>query len=344
MTAVVLDANAVVADLRLRSAAMRVLLRRSRDGLDTVVISTVAFAEIVSTYERAYRDSITDLKKGARQLERLRNDLADQSLLGDIEELEQPDNYEVWLRDELVEHEVEVRNPPGDAMAELVRRATARLLPFDSKGSGFRDALVWLTLKDYLITNHPTGELAFISNDRKAFWKDDGFHPALAQELTAAGIPGSQVTIYDSVTRFVRSRIADDPEVHNQVVDVVDTDFAQLMTNLEVLLTGQVLDIFNGYGEGVVVGFAGGADSHLAVDHVGSTDIEDDYLVTMALNTSLVVEVDGYDPVGDHYLIGNWTIHRIVAVSGIWQRDLHILGNLTIAAIEDLHPAEGYVM
>lgn len=334
-----LDANALAADYRLRSPSMRILLRRNQDDLDTVIIPTVVLAEAVSTYGRQYREAMTVLKKGVRQLARLRTDLEDFGLPEQLDELGSPDGYEAWLVDRLAEHEVTFREPPKDVIPGLIRRATDRTAPFDSNGNGFRDALVWMTFLDYLVGTHPAGEVAFISNDLRAFWTDKGLHRDLVLELQAAGIPSGQVTIYDSVPGFVTSRIADEPEVHNRVVEALDEDFAQLVVDLEVLLNGQVLDISGAFGEGVVLGFTG--QPRAIVDQVGSSDVGGEYLVTILLEAGIRVEVDGFDPNQDQYLSGEWTVDRIVPVSGVWRTGVDKLEHLTIGQIDALHSDEG---
>ena len=338
MTTVFLDSNALVADYRLRSAAMRVLLRRSRDGLDRVLVPNIVISEVARSYEREYRSAMSSLAKDFQRLQRLRTDLEDFGLEEDLAALEDSDDYEGWLIEALATNNVDICLPPADVINELVRRATLRLPPFDEKGNGFRDATVWLTLLRHLNEHPPYDASAFISDDRKAFWSENGLKSALTADLVANGFAPGHLTLFDTVTRFVTSRVTDDPIVHIEVAELIEDEFDQIRTNLEVMLAGTSLDIYGAFGEAVVTGLVG--EPQIAVNTVGASQVEHDYLVTMTLEASLLMDVDGYDPHNELYLQGEWVIERLIPLSGIWRADQHELDNLSVGMIDDLHPEE----
>ena len=81
-------------------------------------------------------------------------------------------------------------------------------------------------------------------------------------------------------------------------------------------------------------------DSQLVVEEVGALENTNDFLVSLTLNCTLLVEVVGYDPDEDLYLDGEWRIDRAVPVTGVWDTNQYELDNLTIGQIDDLYPQE----
>ena len=341
MSLVILDTNSVARDFRLRTPAMRFLLRRSNDGLDRVVLPSVALRESIAVYKRQYRDQIGKIEHAFKSLERLRSDLEDYEPLWE-EDLGEVDDYGQWLEQILGGNGIEIRDPP-EATLELVDRAANRVPPFDAKGQNFRDVLIWLTIMDVLRHDEPTGVVSFVSADRSAFWKDNNLHPNLIQEFDGLNLPGVQLLLFRSILDFVRSQITDEVEVHLQISELIDEELPQLLTNLDYLLSDQRLDIPGAYGDGVVRGVAHGAEPHLIVDHVGSIEGQAEFLVSMTLETDLTVEVDGFDTHFDTYLTGDWQITRSIPVTGIWLPNQQALDNLTIGPIEALASAGGYI-
>lgn len=320
---------------------MRFLLRRSRDGFDRVVLPSVALREAIAVYERQYREQTAKIENALKGLGRFRSDLEDYEPLWD-EELGELDNYDEWLAAQIAASDVEMRDPP-EATLELVDRATRRIPPFDAKGQNFRDALIWLTIMDLLRNDEPPGAVSFVSADRSAFWKDDEVHPQLVQEFEGLDLPGGHLLLFRSVSDFIRSQITDAVEVHLEVTELIDEELPQLLINLDYLLADQLLDIPGAYGDGVISGMAHGVEPHLIVEHVGSIDGQDEYLVTMTLVTDLSVEVEGFDPHFDTYLTGDWQITRAIPVTGTWIPNQQELDDLTIGTIDALATAGGYV-
>ncbi|MCH7583400.1 MAG: hypothetical protein IIC72_12315 [Acidobacteria bacterium] len=76
------------------------------------------------------------------------------------------------------------------------------------------------------------------------------------------------------------------------------------------------------------------------VEEVGALENTNDFLVSLTLNCTLLVEVVGYDPDEDLYLDGEWRIDRAVPVTGVWDTNQYELDNLTIGQIDDLYPQE----
>lgn len=89
--------------------------------------------------------------------------------------------------------------PPVDHAA-LVARAVGRRAPFDAKGGGYRDALVWADAVGLAAAGH---EVVLVSQDR-AFGADGALHSDLAAETEA--LPGS-VALAAELGEWLLSRL-----------------------------------------------------------------------------------------------------------------------------------------
>lgn len=75
---------------------------------------------------------------------------------------------------------------------ELVKRAVTRKPPFDEKGGGYRDSLVWAAVVELARTG---SDVALVSADRAFASKDDQLAPALKSEIEA--LPGDVELVRD---------------------------------------------------------------------------------------------------------------------------------------------------
>ena len=75
---------------------------------------------------------------------------------------------------------------------ELVRRAVTRTRPFDEKGGGYRDALIW---HDVLALARDGSDVALVTSDRAFLGDDGGLAPSLAVEV--APLAGSVELVRD---------------------------------------------------------------------------------------------------------------------------------------------------
>lgn len=79
-------------------------------------------------------------------------------------------DYEYHLRGRLDQMGAEIVDYPQPDHREIAARAIARSAPFDSDGNGYRDALLWHTFIDLLLTTEPEDPYAsLLSADKRAF-------------------------------------------------------------------------------------------------------------------------------------------------------------------------------
>jgi hypothetical protein len=180
-TYVVLDATEINRDWFLRGPDFEFLrFLISEAGLRAAIPESVV-AETVANQKRELHRARKQLEKAKLSLRRVAGrdvDLGpDFVTTGDYAEL-------LTARLEILD--IETLGLPDTSHAEVVRRATERVPPFDQSGSGYRDTLVWLSCLELAAA----GETVFlVSQDKDFAGGDHGLATPLAEEL--AELPGS---------------------------------------------------------------------------------------------------------------------------------------------------------
>lgn len=157
-----------------------------------VALPELALIEAAATHRRFCDDVAVRTRS-------LLNERLRMGLSYELKPLE-PFDYLAFI-DELLEEKVigfEKLPVPVIDHDELIQRAVNRIPPFDTKGSGYRDSLLWDNVKKLAAEGH---RVAFTSKD-KVFAGDDGqLVPSLAAEIES--LPGDVVLVRDLSTWLV---------------------------------------------------------------------------------------------------------------------------------------------
>lgn len=155
-TVVVLDTNVLQADWMMRGLAIRVLRFMSWHNYLTVVIPTVVLEEIVSNHDRQKRAAQTALAKLNRERHR--------DGLPVVREVADPVDYRTYINefmDEVVSS-WELAPYPAVQHEEIVKHSLSGSPPFDATDRGYRDFLVWETVRELAAQGR---HVVFASND-----------------------------------------------------------------------------------------------------------------------------------------------------------------------------------
>lgn len=162
----VLDTNILIANLRgLRpSNDLKLVLADCRSGRFTVVVPELVIEEIVNRRREDAQEAERNLRKAQSDLAAVGATLEVPTVdvLGAVAEFRQR------LVKMLTNGKVEVRGLPSVGHDRLVRRALDRRKPFNSKGAGYRDALIWETV--LAMADSPDTQVVLITNN----WRDFG--------------------------------------------------------------------------------------------------------------------------------------------------------------------------
>ncbi|WP_127792578.1 PIN domain-containing protein [Agromyces sp. LHK192] len=180
MKTIVLDATEVRRDWMQVGLTAQLLSHAIWQTLVTVVVPRSVLREVAGNYERE-RDAL------ARDLEKL-NSSRRRLGLTELSASDSKDSYESYLEsrfDEVLGFDV--AEWPAVSHEELVNRAVNRVPPFDHKGGGYRDSLVWASVVELARDGR---DVVLASADR-AFAGEDGVGLAKALAFEVGPLKGS---------------------------------------------------------------------------------------------------------------------------------------------------------
>jgi len=230
---VVLDSNCIVRrDWRLTSAPWRVLAYHARTNRCSVVLPELVVREAIGRYRAELASTVEKARSVAKELARLGVHTPTQAV--DLEAAVA--DYELALRAAIDEANGKVEHPPNVAILDLADRAIGRKPPFDAKGGGFRDAVLWEHVLATL--SKPWHRTVLVTADN-AFKEPNGELAAeLRDEVEARGSDRDSVQIAATIADYLRATGTDDPEAMDRVAAVVESEQEQIAENVRWLLTG----------------------------------------------------------------------------------------------------------
>lgn len=173
MKTLVLDATELRKDWLCAGLKFQLLRHMTHQALISVYVPASVFEEVIAHHRR----SVEDVRK------KLDGVVKDRRALG-LSPVRIDDagfDYRAYLTDRFDEVlAITVMSWPTVPHRELVARAVSRTPPFDEKGSGYRDSLVWASVLELAKSGH---DIAFASEDRIFAGKDDMLAPQLRAEI-----------------------------------------------------------------------------------------------------------------------------------------------------------------
>ena len=94
---------------------------------------------------------------------------------------------------------------PSASHEDLVKRATARRKPFNAKGSGYRDALIWQTVLD--LAMQVDEDIVLVSSDKDFQDAHGNLHGDLIEDLEGLGLPKTKVTLSTKLSDLVEKHV-----------------------------------------------------------------------------------------------------------------------------------------
>ncbi|HMK37655.1 MAG TPA: PIN domain-containing protein [Desulfomonilaceae bacterium] len=203
---VLLDSNIFIRDFKMASTSFQVLF----DGAESFEISllepSLVALEVVNKYREFLQSENKKLKDTAKDIVLLREMGLVKSLKEkEIDELCQ--QYEDYFQSKLNYLNGEMLDPDSLSHSTLIERAVKKRKPFDEKGRGYRDALIWELILDRLDSDDDT--LAFVTENTNDFADKAGdkphprsLHPDLIADLEDRGIDASRIHFHTSLAAF----------------------------------------------------------------------------------------------------------------------------------------------
>ena len=121
--------------------------------------------------------------------------------------------YKQYLLKELKQANIRIRKYPKTSHEEIVAYAISKKKPFKNNDSGYKDFLIWSTLKELCAEKkRPT---ILLTNDND-FLEHDKIHPDLKEDLIKSGINPELVGVCKSINKFNDLYLKD-------IYEIVDT-------------------------------------------------------------------------------------------------------------------------
>lgn len=198
---VVLDTNIFRSDILLRSKDFEILLDYLMKTESSIKLPQVIFDEILGVYKRTLKDRQSELEKVVKNINLSLSDAEKQVAISVIDIEGEVDNYSRFIRKKLKIHDRQIIPYNNDFLPEISHRLIERHKPANDKGYGFRDTLIWLTLKDICKKCHEK-QIVFISDNSGDFsdTSKKNLHESLVAECQADGV---KVNYYRSLKDFI---------------------------------------------------------------------------------------------------------------------------------------------
>ncbi|WP_144761293.1 PIN domain-containing protein [Curtobacterium sp. 9128] len=216
MVTVVLDTTELRRDWMLTGLTMRLLGYASWHRFLDVRVPTVCVEELVAHHGRQVTEAHTLWERASQSYRRLGLEVPSAPAALD---------YRAYVETRLDEHlGFDIMPLPNVAHWELLRRAVGRIPPFDDRGSGYRDSLVWANVADLARAGT---DVALVTADK--IFRDDGGGLTALLQSDIEDAAGSVVIVQD-LTRWLLEHLPWKSErASDAVATAQDEEFREYM-------------------------------------------------------------------------------------------------------------------
>ena len=200
----ILDSSIFIAERFGASAHLSALLFASRAVGYTVHIPRPALEEIVAAYSRRLESSAQKASATLVELSRLLGRDVDSSI-ADIDIAQETQFFRDRLSEQLMRTETKILDYPAISYEQLVRQATSRRRPFNEKGAGFRDALIWHSVLE--LASNVADDIVLVSSDKDFAGEHGQLHDDLKEDLANHQLSQDKVVLASSLADLVEKRV-----------------------------------------------------------------------------------------------------------------------------------------
>lgn len=221
---VVLDATVFCADFQMRGNAFRILLGGyRRAGLVPCVPESVR-DEVLNRYREECAGLMAKAERLTRDASRVLGRIIPHGFPAESTLDALASEYLVRLVDLVVDHDFDSLPYPRISHKELVARALARRRPFRESGAGYRDALLWSAVLEYLAQKREP--LAVITANTTDFGGGGELHADLRADLEAMNLPAGHVRLFHTLEELNHALIVPTLERLDDIRRKVETGAA----------------------------------------------------------------------------------------------------------------------
>jgi hypothetical protein len=232
---IVLDSNIFRGDFLLRSKDFEVLIDYLRKTNSSIILPQVILDEVKELYSRALKERLVTHNKAITNINIALADESKHLKAAEIDIDVEVKAYEAFIKSKLSIYDRRILPYTDSFLKEISIRAIKRQKPCGEDGQGFRDTLIWLTIKEYCRTCHEK-QITFISNNDKDFGNSEktDLHESLSTECEQLNI---RINYCKNVREFI--------ERHSVKIDVFNAEWVESNVDIEAV-NGMIEDEING--------------------------------------------------------------------------------------------------
>ncbi len=197
---VVLDTNIFYRDFLLRSNAFRILLESLKYVPARLCVPEIVLDETVAKYREALGERLVADTRARRRVGEilLQPPLAERPVSDEHAAVQA---YEAHLKARLAEAGTKFLPYPEESHKKVVERALRREKPFDTQGRGYRDYLIWASLRAEM--SHAAEEsVVLVTANTGDFCDGDALAESLRHDLARNSLPEANVSVMASLEAF----------------------------------------------------------------------------------------------------------------------------------------------
>jgi predicted nucleic acid-binding protein len=237
---IVLDTNIIFSDYHLTGAKIRNLCESVKSTGDFVFIPQVVIDEATNQYKKNLQGYKLKIDAVISDYKRLTNTKVENTLISDKTVTEEFENYLKISNEQIEKSGIKIIPYPCVLHKELVKRDLACKKPFTIEGKGYRDALIWESIKS--ICEEPFDTLAipeiiFISKNKKDFCeKNYSLHSDLKEDLDNSNINECAIKVVEDIDKFIAEYIKLKQKIKTDIIDKLNKDkkYNEIDLNIEI--------------------------------------------------------------------------------------------------------------
>lgn len=205
MKHIIIDTNVVHLDYQLTGVRITGLCSSCERLNHRVFIPEVVIDEMV----KQYRDEVNECTE---QINNALNKLKKRNVQIQLQSIDSAlitSGYERKLRDRINILGIHVIPYPKTTHKEMVARELNRRKPFKDSTKGYRDSLIWESIKEYCKQVPKRDDIVFLTENSDDFASKDKktFHPDLIEDCVNAGIDQDHIQLVTGVYKYVENEI-----------------------------------------------------------------------------------------------------------------------------------------
>lgn len=224
---VILDTNIIFSDFHLRGAKIKSLCESVKTTGDSVYIPAVVVDESINKYREKTKECKSKIEKAISDFKRLTGKDAGNNPISNEFILKEAEEYTETFKKQLRELGIIIIPYPSTPHQDLVKRDLARKKPFQETGKGYRDALIWESVKNICEKSSSLFEfpkIIFVNKNHKDFCEKGPLHPDLREDLVNNGINEDYIRVIEDIDIFIKEYIKPKQKILKNIQDALNTD------------------------------------------------------------------------------------------------------------------------